>query len=741
MRSNAWFQAFERIPVLDREYSFTFSDLMVILKKRRRIIIGAALLLGIAFTIFGLASYPVYEARGLLQIASQGPTLTLPTDFLSLGGASSQINSETEIIKSRSIAQTVIDKLGLSVEVYDDTHGGPVTRAILYIFADWLQRNLRSLQIESATFPADSYDIDFYLTVTDENEGFSVRGPSGDLGSGRMGDAFQSQPLSFTAVAIKGPVGSKFRLRPREPFETMKTYNEKLTVSMPGAAGKSSNLIQVVYESLNPEKAAKVVNSIIDEYESRNTAWKLQQNNATTDTIQNQLDTIQTSLVEAEQSLEKYQSSHGVIGLPEEAQVAVTEFAKREAERVDLNMRISVLQNIQKTLASQINSDTFSLPPALTQDPVIAQLAQEHASLMVELNNLLLQYEEKHPSVESKRQQIVSIRENILEVINATVTGLVGQRSKMDSLIGQLDQKLYSIPGVERELLEKSRTRDVADEAYRLLMTRKSQAELLEAGITVGNRIVDNAVPPTKSIAPNIKNNAGIGLLVGLILGLFLALLLEVFDPRLRKPEDIKGLLGGAPLETVQQGTPDEISHAASALALAAMKNETGMLSLVGPALHSQSSKANLEKVIARLSQSLLPLLLVDASPFESDSSFFSVSNSPGLSEIASGHSVQPVKSGEVNILVLPQGSTPSSAHISSQMVHDSVTALSKNTALTLFYAPGQASEPAMRGWNIMAGGAVLILQRDHENKNDVIRIMEALESDKVPILGALLLD
>jgi hypothetical protein len=519
----------------------------------------------------------------------------------------------------------------------------------------------------------------------------------------------------------------------------MQKYRESLAVATLGGAIRT-DLIRVSYRATDPTLSSDVVNAVIAEYERRSLEWKETQGQAQTGEIDQQLAEAQADLQKAEADLEAYKNQHGAISLPDEASRAISDLAQREASRIDVNLQLSVLQDVHSRLATQLNSDDFQLPPTLTQDTVIQQLAARNAELMVDLNDLLLQYTENHPFVIEKRQEITRVRESILETLNATITGLVERRSNLDSVISQLDQRLYSIPGVERQVLELTRARDVADQGYRLLMQRKSESQLVLAGSTVGSRIIDNAVPPERPIAPSIKRSLAFGLGLGFVLGLFLAFILYAFDPHVRRPEDLLSLIGATPLAIVEHGTGEGISRAAGIMALAAMRTGKGMLALAQAGSDTDMSRDYIERIVAELSKSLQPILLVDASVEKRDEGFFGRPASPGLSEIASGGEVSPYRVKDLPILVLPQGSIPSSGHVGSRLVRDRVIELSRGASLTLVHAPGQKSEAAMHGWNVVAGGAILVVAKSTELRNGIVEVIETLESDKVPVLGAILL-
>ncbi len=709
------------------------------LRRRKVIIAGCAVLFCVFLTVIALASYPAYEARGTVQFASAGGGLSLMGEFFALSGTS-QINSEIQIIRSRGIAEAIIDECDLRLGIDDVTYGGPLSRAIMFVLADRLERRLRGLRIDQAEFPEESVDKKFFLTFTDDSGCFTLTGPDGELGTGRQDQRFESENLSFMASMLKGPAGTRFRLSPRDSFVALEGFLDGLDVSPLGGATRT-NLIEVTYRDSEPTLASDVVNAVIEEYERRDLDWKTQQGSDQIRHIEQRLAEALGELEEAETALEEYKNVHGVVTLPEEASLAVTDLSRRETQRIDVNLRLSMLQEIHTGLERDLDTDEFAVPPSLLGDAVIQELAADHARLTLQCTDLLLDYTESHPAVISKREAIRGVRESILETLAATVSGLVEQRDNLASVIGQLETELYGIPGIQRELLDLTRSLSIADEAFRLLARRHEEARLIEVSLTTGHRIVDLAVPPARPVAPSIKMNLMLGLGLGLIFGLLAAFLLEVLDTRIRSPEETESLLGAVPIAVVGHGGPDEISQAASTLALAAMHSENQALALLWPGPESDKSRQFIESIIAELSISVQPILVIDASTMKRESGFFGAANSPGLSEIVRGIDAGPQSVLEGRVKVLPAGDDPRGGHVSSPLVRKRVTELRKGAVLTVINAPDLTSEPAARGWAALAGDAVLVLVRNRDLRDNVIDAVEALGAYKVPVLGALLLE
>jgi len=725
--------------VNNHEKEFTLRDFFRLLGNRKTTVLGCTVLMTVFLTFVALAGSPVYEADGMFQITGQGGTLGILSDLLPGGGSGSLIKSEIEIVRSRSVSLSVIDDLDLRIRIDDVTYGNPFSKAVMFVLADRIQRKLREIRLDAVEFPPDSIGKHFILVYTDDAGSFRLTGPGGEIGTGHEGEAFISDSISFTVTTMKGSAGSKFEIAPREIGEALRSYREDLSVSsVAGSTG--TNLIRVQYRDSNPGLASEVVNGIIDEYERRNTEWKSGLGASQTDLIEARLTEVQSELRDSEDALAAYKNEFGVVILPEEATRAVANLSQREAQRTDVNLRISLLQDIHTRLAGGLENDSFAVPPSLTGDPVIQQLAADHARLTVELNDLLLDYTESHPTVIAKRESLLGIRESILAAISSTIQGLIEQRIDLDGVVGGLENDLYSIPGVERNLLELTRRRDVSDDSYRLLATRLDEARLVSASYQVGNRIIDRAIPPDRIIAPSIKKNLAIGFGLGLLLGIFLAFLVEISDVKLRRPDQVGDFLNGNPVIIIRHGDDAEISRTAGTIALSTVQSVRKSLALLAPGRLHGNVQEIIERAITELSRGVQPVFVVDATT-HTDIAIFGVDPSKGMMEIADGTAVdpQPVENGR--ILVLPPGDNPSSVIVTSPPVRDVISKHANRAGLTLFLLSDFANDPGLRGWLQMTDGVVLVLQRNRDLQNDIITSVEALNANGIPVLAALFIE
>jgi hypothetical protein len=173
------------------------------------------------------------------------------------------------------------------------------------------------------------------------------------------------------------------------------------------------------------------------------------------------------------------------------------------------------------------------------------------------------------------------------------------------------------------------------------------------------------------------------------------------------------------------------------------VQSKTGMLTLTTASRDSSEMRDFLEKAVKELSSGLKPLLLVDASidVDRGETSFYGAEKSPGLSEMAMGEAIK-AKTVDASgrIIVVPPGEKPSSACVASGRVREGITGMGKNAALTLIYAPGQASDPGQHGWCVISGAVMLVAMSGVERTDKVREIVHRLKADQIPIIGAIML-
>ncbi|MCW8842988.1 MAG: polysaccharide biosynthesis tyrosine autokinase, partial [Rhodobacteraceae bacterium] len=190
-----------------------------------------------------------------------------------------------------------------------------------------------------------------------------------------------------------------------------------------------------------------------------------------------------------------------------EGQLPQAEAAVAEAER-DLN------EYRQLQTAIDLGFEAQSL---LTQ---IGQLETELSQIQLEEQTLQEKYTPRHPVYKQ----------------------LLDNKAHIEDSIAVLRDEVEELPQTQREVFDKTRRLELAEETYLQLLNRAQELRVLKAS-TIGNvRILDTAQAKPSPIAPRKSMILAISLMFGLMLGTAFVLLRGAFRKGIQSTEQIEAL-------------------------------------------------------------------------------------------------------------------------------------------------------------------------------------------------------
>jgi capsular exopolysaccharide synthesis family protein len=199
------------------------------------------------------------------------------------------------------------------------------------------------------------------------------------------------------------------------------------------------------------------------------------------------------------------------------------------AEGADSNLAVGQLEGIPSVQKSSEFSGTL----------------KELTAKRAELRALRLKYTDAHPSIQQKQTEIATIeRSTIPEMARRLVSELSSREAE---LARQATATTAELRGAPSRAIEESRlVRNVAlaEGLYTVLQQRYAEAELSDASVLSGIRILDRAVPPQFAMQTTSRNLVLLAFLGGLGVACAFALLLDRIDPKVRYPTQVSADLG-----------------------------------------------------------------------------------------------------------------------------------------------------------------------------------------------------
>lgn len=461
-----------------------------ILVKRRWLVLGVLGAVVALALIATLMMPPVYRASATLQIDRESvQVMNIEGVGNAEGSAPDFLQTQYELLKSRSLAERVANELQIDAATVD--HLGSTT---------WWKRATGALRPESKADAAA--DADTLPEPIDE---------SGEPDA--MANLGQAVGIVRNGLTV-------------EPV-------------------RNSRLVRVHYDSTLPAFSARVVNAVADGFIASAIERKFDASSYASKYLEEQLALAKGRLEQSERALVAFATKENIVASGEGSQ-------SLESQNLGaLNAALASAQDdrIRAQAAWSQVSGGGALPAAAIGTSILNTLQQQRATLNAQYQQQLQTYKPEYPSMQALKGQIdevdrqigqerASVRGSIkaeYDAAQARETMLVAQLNSLRTKTLDVDSRSIDYNILRREV-------DTNRQLYDGLLQRYKEIGVAGgAGVGANNiSIVDRAIVPTGRFKPNLGLNLAIGLMLGLMLGVLLAFVLEFMDDTLKSPEDVE---------------------------------------------------------------------------------------------------------------------------------------------------------------------------------------------------------
>jgi polysaccharide biosynthesis transport protein len=313
---------------------------------------------------------------------------------------------------------------------------------------------------------------------------------------------------------------------------------DKLHERLAIGGGTGGRLMRVQFDAEDPELAAAVANSILDNFVSMRrdggaeaTAW-----------LGAQLDTARGRLELAESELQDYAQANGLPLARGDEDVAENIQGRLDALEADL---ITARTERLAAEARQVTMVQQGLSEAV-DNPVLEDLTLRIAELQREHARVAATFTDDYPEVQRLARQIESLQLRLAEERQRLARGITGEYRaalEREQLLEQAvaDEQVASDSLMRRAAGYRILRRDV--EAHRnrygALQEKLMEAEVATAVSGVDVDIVDRALPPVEPYSPSLPLSAAFALFGGALLAIGGAFAREYLWPTATTPDDV----------------------------------------------------------------------------------------------------------------------------------------------------------------------------------------------------------
>jgi len=308
-----------------------------------------------------------------------------------------------------------------------------------------------------------------------------------------------------------------------------------------------SRLIEVTFEAQDPQLAAEVVNSHLQNFIELNFRSRYDAAMQASNWLSSELEELRVKMEESENARIAYEKDNQIWNVDERPNITTEKLS-------DLSKDLTEAQEdlLQKEAVYQMaHSGNNNALPAVHDSPLIQQLEARQTDLDQQYTDALGQFGPNYPRVQrlqaQKTELIQAIEDEKKNAVARVDSDYKGAQARLNLLSQALEGQKAEANDMAQRLVQYNLLKHDEDsnkQIYDGLLEKLKEAGI-SAGLRSSNiRIVDPALTPAYADRPQKSRNILLAALVGLVGGIALAFFREYLDNTVKTPDDIEALTG-----------------------------------------------------------------------------------------------------------------------------------------------------------------------------------------------------
>jgi capsular exopolysaccharide synthesis family protein len=471
----------------------------------------------------------VYRKQATIQI-KESKSNSQSSAFADLAGISglsvSNVDNEIVVLGSRFLMEDVVKQLGLNITYYDKQF---MRNIELYDDTPFRIESPSSVGLMPMTFqitPKDEKTFTFSSTDTTFTAKFDteVRFPFGSAVVATRPQWLRSHIGKPVLVNISTVEGTALGLLGGFSVATK---------------GKGVSVLLMTEQCSRPEKAADVLNKLVEVYNIAVINDKNLILDNTGDFIAERLDIVRGELGDVDGRIENYKQSTLSINAASEGAMSVSTASNLEEQRSANELQISLLRSLRDYM-KRAGSNRDLLPYNLGIDNAnLNSQIQTYNENLIRMNRLIEASSERNPVVADLRSSLETLRASIEKTVSDMEGSLELTRRELNNRASRATSRIEASSTHERTLQSITRDQKIKEELYLYLLNKSEENAILKSMTEPAARLLDKAYGSDAPISPQREKIFLLALIVGFMIPAVVFVLKDMLYAKVRGRSDV----------------------------------------------------------------------------------------------------------------------------------------------------------------------------------------------------------
>jgi tyrosine-protein kinase Etk/Wzc len=516
-------------------------DIWMTLKRRKWTILAALALVMATVATYTFLVTPVWYASTLIRVDDPQQTALVSPELsalVGLPGGSSQIETELRILRTRPIAEEVVDRHDLHFVV---TRPRRLPRELLFASLEFgretAEHEYEIRMVSEGRYRVRSADEETPPLTTEFSPGERVELPGG---------SFVLRDLASGTSPTGDPIPTRVDI---ETLSFQKAVNEFLETLSASRPDREANVLQVGYRTTDRSLVHQVPNTHAERFIERRIESQKTEARGTVAFLEGEVEQTRQQLEDVEAHLQQFREGEQIVAVEAEAEAQVERLATLQTRRTQLDAERAALAGLLADIeidSSAENPDYRRLAsfPTFFQNQAVTGMLGSLIQADSARAALATRMTPSHPDVIAIEERITQLEGQLGSIGRNYLGSLSDQIGALDAVLAQFGAELETVPERQIQFARIQRQVGMLAQLYTVLQTRLKEAEVQEAIDDSSVRIVEHAIEPLEPVSPKPVRNLALAMMLGLVLGVVLAFVREYMDGRLHSSDRIEALYG-----------------------------------------------------------------------------------------------------------------------------------------------------------------------------------------------------